>query len=114
MRPLSGVTAPLSTFMSVLLPAPFSPISANTSPLFASSETCHSARVGPKLLLMSDIRNSAVCMGKSVGQSAWGGWSSFLISGSSMFSVVAITSPVSMRFSTGSPCRCATMAFTPS
>ena len=37
--------APLRTFMSVLLPAPFSPIKARTSPAARSSETPSSARV---------------------------------------------------------------------
>ena len=72
-----------------------------------------SARVAPKLLLTSDIRSSAVCHGDVDGrQSACSGSSSFLISGLFMFSGVAITSPVGIRFSTFSPRRCATSVLT--
>ena len=45
--PSSGASAPLSTFMSVLLPAPFSPTSACTSPPRTSRSTPPSARVAP-------------------------------------------------------------------
>ena len=50
--PESGRCAPLSTFINVLLPAPFSPISANTRPERTSSATSLSACVAPKRLEM--------------------------------------------------------------
>src|SRR5262249_16816367 len=50
--PRSGCTDPASTFISVLLPAPFSPINACTSPCCKRRFTSFSASVGPKLLLM--------------------------------------------------------------
>src|SRR6478672_2479935 len=46
--PASGRMAPLSTFMSVLLPAPFSPTSAWTSPARTLKSTPSSAVVAPK------------------------------------------------------------------
>src|SRR5829696_8558428 len=53
--PASGRHAPLSTFMSVLLPAPFSPISACTSPGATSSATSRRACVAPKRFCTPDI-----------------------------------------------------------
>src|SRR5258705_8273275 len=55
MEPASGRSAPLKTFMSVLLPAPFSPMSACTSPAWTSSETLRSACVAPKRFCTPDI-----------------------------------------------------------
>src|SRR5947209_6254571 len=57
--PASGRYAPLSTFIKVLLPAPFSPIKAWTSPGATSSDTPRSARVAPKLFLMPFRRRAA-------------------------------------------------------
>ena len=53
-RPRIGSWAPLRIFMSVLFPAPFSPIRAWTSPAATSSETDESARVAPKALLIPE------------------------------------------------------------
>src|SRR6267142_6473721 len=57
MIPSSGAWAPLRTFMSVLLPAPFSPMRARAWPAWSSSETPRSARVAPKRLEMADMRS---------------------------------------------------------
>jgi hypothetical protein len=46
--PASGGSAPASTFMSVLLPAPFSPMRAWTCPAWSSKVTPSSAMVAPK------------------------------------------------------------------
>src|SRR5437016_5743542 len=50
--PASGLISPASTFIKVLLPAPFSPISAWTSPFCKRRFTPSSATVGPKRLLI--------------------------------------------------------------
>src|SRR5580765_4716195 len=50
--PSSGCSAPARMFMRVLLPAPFSPMSAWTSPAFSEKPTPSSATVGPKRLRM--------------------------------------------------------------
>src|SRR5437879_3647625 len=50
MRPASGFSAPLKIFMSVDLPAPFSPTRAITSPGMTSNATPRNAWVDPKLL----------------------------------------------------------------
>src|SRR5213080_1883416 len=50
--PASGLISPASTFINVLLPAPFSPISACTSPFCKRRFTPSSATVGPKRLLI--------------------------------------------------------------
>src|SRR5436309_82444 len=55
MWPASGRTAPLSTFISVDLPAPFSPTRAWTSPRRSTRLTPRSACVGPKCLWMPTI-----------------------------------------------------------
>src|SRR5277367_4277501 len=55
--PESACNAPLITFMSVLFPAPFSPMSACTSPARSSKPTPSSATVAPKLLRISVSRN---------------------------------------------------------
>src|SRR5260370_31541679 len=57
-EPESGRCAPLKIFMSVLLPAPFSPIKARTSPASTPSETPSSARVAPNDLETSRISRS--------------------------------------------------------
>src|SRR5688500_7812344 len=46
--------------MSVLLPAPFSPMSASTSPARTSSSTFLRARVAPNDLETADMRSSGV------------------------------------------------------
>src|ERR1043166_5033826 len=56
MVPASAWQAPLRIFMSVLLPAPFSPISACTSPAPVAKETFLRAHVAPKL-----FRTPAIC-----------------------------------------------------
>src|SRR3954463_14076799 len=55
--PSSGECAPLRTFMSVLLPAPFSPMRARAWPARSSSETPRSASVAPKRLEIADMRS---------------------------------------------------------
>src|SRR5262245_5555174 len=62
MTPASGVTAPLSTFIKVDLPAPFSPMRACTSPGRSSRSTPRSACVEPKRLLMPRIVKRAADM----------------------------------------------------
>ncbi len=47
--------APASTFISVLLPAPFSPQIECTSPAGATSDTSRNARTPPKFLVMCRI-----------------------------------------------------------
>src|SRR5436305_2078118 len=51
--PTSGVCTPARIFMSVLLPAPFSPMTATTSPRPSDRLTAVSARTPGKLLLTS-------------------------------------------------------------
>src|SRR5271156_3001808 len=58
MDPESGRYAPARIFMSVLLPAPFSPMSARTSPDSTPSETPSSALVAPNDLVTSRISRS--------------------------------------------------------
>src|SRR5205823_8925726 len=53
--PASGRIAPLRTFISVDLPAPFSPTRAWTFPRASSRSTPRSACVGPKCLWMPTI-----------------------------------------------------------
>src|SRR3981081_506338 len=66
MRPSSGLCAPESTFINVLLPAPFSPTKAKTSPARTDKSTPSSAMVAPKRFRTPSIRSSSVCsaMGK--------------------------------------------------
>ena len=54
--PESGVTAPVMILMSVDLPAPFSPISACTSPGRSSNETSLSACTPANDLLIPPLR----------------------------------------------------------
>ena len=61
--PASDCTAPVRMRESVLLPAPFSPTMACTSPLSAVMSTERSACVPPKRLLMPLICRSAVTPG---------------------------------------------------
>ena len=49
------MSAPASTFIKVLLPAPFSPMSACTWPGSAEKLTPPSATVGPNAFLMSRV-----------------------------------------------------------
>ena len=53
--PSYSVIAPARIFISVLLPAPFSPQIAWTSPATAVNDTSRSARTPPKLLAMCRI-----------------------------------------------------------
>src|SRR5262245_36782027 len=59
MLPASGRTAPARIFISVLLPAPFSPNTAWIEPRPRTSETSRSARVRPKLLLTARTTSRA-------------------------------------------------------
>src|SRR5689334_1747287 len=61
--PRSGTTAPDSTFISVLLPAPFSPRSAWTSPGSASRSTPASAVTAPNRFVTPRMERSAVMSG---------------------------------------------------
>src|SRR6266581_9173824 len=51
-RPASGAVRPYRTFMSVVLPAPFSPSSASTSPGYSCRSTWSLATSPPNLLTM--------------------------------------------------------------
>src|SRR5262249_4423026 len=53
--PSYSVIAPARIFISVLLPAPFSPQRAWTSPACATNDTSRSARTPPKLLAICRI-----------------------------------------------------------
>src|SRR5262245_30911606 len=57
--PASGACAPASTFIKVLLPAPFSPTSAWISPRPTSRSTPSSAWLEPKRLVTPRIESSA-------------------------------------------------------
>src|SRR5213080_2901111 len=59
MMPASGLTAPLTTFISVDLPAPFSPTRAWTSPRRSSRSTPLRACVEPNRLLMPRITRAS-------------------------------------------------------
>src|SRR5262249_44097440 len=50
--PASGSTTPISTFISVLLPAPLWPIRPSSSPRLSSRSTAFNASTGPNDLLM--------------------------------------------------------------
>src|SRR5207249_2701644 len=58
--PASGLIRPASTFIKVLLPAPFSPISACTSPFCKRRFTPSSATVGPKRLLILESDRTVI------------------------------------------------------
>src|SRR2546429_7679809 len=58
--PASGLIRPASTFIKVLLPAPFSPISACTSPFCKRRLTPSSATVGPKRLLILESERTVI------------------------------------------------------
>ena len=60
--PPSGCSTPPTMFISVDLPAPFSPISACTSPARSSKDTPVSARTAPKRLVMPVSLRSGVDM----------------------------------------------------
>src|SRR5689334_8773158 len=66
--PSSGGCTPPRIFISVLLPAPFSPISASTSPARSESETPCSATTPGKRLVMPRIlsRSGASLCGASL------------------------------------------------
>src|SRR5262245_32095612 len=59
MRPASGAISPASWAMSVVLPAPFGPITACSSPFGTASEIASDAITPPKRLLRPSICNSA-------------------------------------------------------
>src|ERR1041385_5405095 len=59
-EPSSGRSEPAITFISVLLPAPFSPMSACTSPSRSSRSTPSSATVGPNDLEMFDNLRASI------------------------------------------------------
>ena len=63
--PESGGSSPYSTFMSVLLPAPFSPTTACTSPAYRSIETPSLASTVPQRREMS--RSVMAGAGTTVG-----------------------------------------------
>src|SRR5438132_879363 len=75
--PSYSVMAPARIFISVLLPAPFSPQRAWTSPAAATSDTSRSARTPPKVLAMCRISNrdgsaaATVPSGPSAGVEPW-------------------------------------------
>src|SRR5581483_5855675 len=75
MTPASGRCAPASTLMSVLLPAPFSPSSASTSPAWSSRFTPASACTPGKDLAIPSIWSSTVMsvMAKRGGERTWNG-----------------------------------------
>src|SRR5262245_1742229 len=58
MVPASGTYAPESTFISVLLPAPFSPMSACTSPGLTSRSTPPSATTAPNRFAIPRMRRT--------------------------------------------------------
>src|SRR5687767_7329682 len=60
MPPASGWCAPERTFISVLLPAPFSPTSATTSPALTRRSTPPSASVAPNRLTTPSMRRRSV------------------------------------------------------
>src|SRR5947199_2782086 len=62
MRPASGAISPASWAMSVVLPAPFGPITACSSPFGTASEIASDAITPPKRLLTPSISNSASAM----------------------------------------------------
>src|SRR5215831_2153088 len=66
MVPESGCSNPARTFMSVLLPAPFSPMSACTSPFSRRRLTPSSARLGPKRLLMLERERMVIVLTSSL------------------------------------------------
>ena len=66
--PESGAYIPLRMRMSVLFPAPFSPMSAWISPGASSSEAPRLATTGPKLFTMSRISTA----GAATGGAGWG------------------------------------------
>src|SRR5215475_2138128 len=59
MRPSSGAISPASCAMSVVLPAPFGPITACSCPFGTASEIASEAITPPKRLLRPSICNSA-------------------------------------------------------
>src|SRR4051812_7366658 len=65
--PSSGSCAPPRIFISVLLPAPFSPMSASTSPGCSDSETPDSAVTPGKRLVIPRICNNEAGADESAG-----------------------------------------------
>src|SRR5213593_1364411 len=68
--PASGLIRPASTFINVLLPAPFSPISACTSPFCKRRFTPSSATVGPKRLLISERDKTVIDLRENTNRNA--------------------------------------------
>src|SRR5262249_51164913 len=63
MRPWSGARNPLIRANSVVLPAPFGPITAVMRPASAASETPSTASRPPKRLARLSVRSSGSAMG---------------------------------------------------
>src|SRR6185295_12711031 len=59
MRPVLGAISPASWQISVVLPAPFGPMMACSSPAVTSSVTLSEATTPPKRLVRPSIRSSA-------------------------------------------------------
>src|SRR5438876_11572587 len=68
--PASGLIRPASTFINVLLPAPFSPISACTSPFCKRRFTPSSATVGPKRLLIFERERTVIDLRENTNRNA--------------------------------------------
>ncbi len=103
---------------SVLLPAPFWPTIAHTSPGKTDTSTPSTATVAPNVFLMPRISKrgvpamaSPVTLVSATGRGP--ACSSALASGVSMSARETTRTPVSMRRSTRSPLRCATIVLTP-
>src|SRR5690349_12724743 len=66
MSPSSGAYTPPRIFISVLLPAPFSPIRASTSPALSESETpCSATTPGKRLVMPCIFNRSGVSLGEA-------------------------------------------------
>ena len=113
MTPASGRSAPDRIAISVLLPAPFCPTSAHTSPGATWKSTPATATVAPNALRTPSIWKRGAAAGLvHFSHFERSGLSSSFIAGSSMFSFVAMCTPVSIRFSTFSPLMCETSVLT--
>ena len=102
-----GGMAPERIFISVLLPAPFSPTSACTSP--GCNIEIDAAQRDHRAEPLLDAAHRQRCRVAGLTDSATSrgpGDSSALMSGCDMFSRVTIVAPVSTRFSTGFPATC--------
>ena len=59
--PVVGLYTPLITFISVVLPEPFGPMSPTTLPRSTSKLTSDSAHKPPKRIPTSEIRSTTSC-----------------------------------------------------